>query len=335
MAVLAGALLVGDSVRASLRALVEARLGRADAVVLSAGFFREQLAADIGATPIVMVQGFVTGQESGRRVGQVLRLRRRRSVLAIPRRRRRRARAIATRCSALRSRASWRVEAGDAVLVRVQRPSAIPLESVHGRKDDLGRTMRLVVRSVLAPGSLGEFSLRPQQGEVRAVFVPLARLQNDLEIPGRVNALLAGTPVPDTALSRSARRGSFAVRHNSRISASVSARSTCRARSCSSPTPGCWTTARPAAAAKALDEMPGVATPIFTYLANTIRAGSREVPYSLVTAIDLQAIAPGVADATGPAADCPERLGRARPGRGGRRRGLPRVLPVGGARAAW
>ena len=41
VAVLAGALMVGDSVRASLRDLVLQRLGQTDRVVLSQGFFRE------------------------------------------------------------------------------------------------------------------------------------------------------------------------------------------------------------------------------------------------------------------------------------------------------
>jgi len=49
VAVLAGALLVGDSVRGSLRDLVVQRLGRADLAVLSSGFFREALAADLEA----------------------------------------------------------------------------------------------------------------------------------------------------------------------------------------------------------------------------------------------------------------------------------------------
>src|SRR5216110_907704 len=43
VAVLAGALLVGDSVRGSLRDLVLQRLGRTDRVLVSSGFFREAL----------------------------------------------------------------------------------------------------------------------------------------------------------------------------------------------------------------------------------------------------------------------------------------------------
>src|SRR6266498_3650038 len=71
VAVLAGALLVGDSVRGSLRDLVLQRLGNTDLVVVSTGFFREQLAHDLRAqsrfgsafvdvTPIITVQGLAT-----------------------------------------------------------------------------------------------------------------------------------------------------------------------------------------------------------------------------------------------------------------------------------
>src|SRR5262245_46717066 len=74
VAVLAGALLVGDSVRGSLRDLVVQRLGRADRVVVSSGFFRQALAEDLrgdeafaasfaGVAPLIAMQGQATGQE--------------------------------------------------------------------------------------------------------------------------------------------------------------------------------------------------------------------------------------------------------------------------------
>ena len=49
-AVLTGALLVGDSVRGSLRHLTLDRLGQIDHVMLSERFFRETLAAELGAS---------------------------------------------------------------------------------------------------------------------------------------------------------------------------------------------------------------------------------------------------------------------------------------------
>src|SRR5207245_10073894 len=78
------------------------------------------------------------------------------------------------------------VKAGDTILIRVQKPSAIPLESLHGRKEDVGGR----VGKTATKAAFREFSLRPQQGDVRAVLVPLARLQRHLDQQGKVNTIL-------------------------------------------------------------------------------------------------------------------------------------------------
>src|SRR5262249_32817818 len=68
VAVLAGALVVGDTVRGSLRDLVVHRLGRTDRLLRSSSFFREALAEDLrsdpgfassfaAVCPMIMVQG--------------------------------------------------------------------------------------------------------------------------------------------------------------------------------------------------------------------------------------------------------------------------------------
>jgi len=82
VAVLAGALLVGDSVRGSLADLVQQRLGATDLAIVAPQFFREQLAADLSAdprfagsfraaAPMIVADAVVTDQESGRRAGHV------------------------------------------------------------------------------------------------------------------------------------------------------------------------------------------------------------------------------------------------------------------------
>src|SRR5271155_2298214 len=77
VAVLSGALLVGDSVRESLRGLVLARLGKTEGAVTSAQFFREQLSSAVpGSTPMIAVQGVVTHDvvtpdSAGRRASNV------------------------------------------------------------------------------------------------------------------------------------------------------------------------------------------------------------------------------------------------------------------------
>ena len=53
VSVLAGALVVGASVKASLRELAVSRLGNVDHLVASTGFFRAQLAGDLATNATV------------------------------------------------------------------------------------------------------------------------------------------------------------------------------------------------------------------------------------------------------------------------------------------
>jgi putative ABC transport system permease protein len=311
VAVLAGALLVGDSVRGSLRDLVVRRLGLTDRVVVSSGFFREALADDLRADgtfapsfasicPMIAVPGLVSDQTSGRRAAHV-------QVYGVDDRFWRfHGRAAATAPQgrdALLSPAlasDIGLSGGGSAVLRVERPSAIPLESLHGRKDNLGRTLPVTVR-VLAAADLGEFSLKPQQGDVRAVFVPLQRLQHELDLTGRVNTLLVSDrPSPAGGATAAALRAS----RNGELERLIRRRATLEdvgltlrvlesrhELALESPS-GLLddVRARAATAAAAATAMP--ARPVLTYLANTLRSGERQVPYSLVTAIDLRSVAP-------------------------------------------
>src|SRR5215203_1082595 len=201
VAVLAGALLVGASVRASLRGLFLQRLGRATHVASAPNFFREALAADVragagfkeagfdSACPLVIAEGLVTHEASGRRAVSA-------QVYGVDARFwefHGRPDAAPQSAEALLSpalAAELGAAAGDAVILRVEQPSDIPVESLHGRRDDVGSGARLTVRETLRASELGEFSVRPSQTEVRAVFVPLASLQRSLDRAGRVNTIL-------------------------------------------------------------------------------------------------------------------------------------------------
>ncbi|HEY7189680.1 MAG TPA: FtsX-like permease family protein [Vicinamibacterales bacterium] len=296
VAVLAGALLVGDSVRGSLRDLVLGRLGKTDVIVASPTFFREQLADDIRAhegfaqrfsalTPLVVAQGFVSGQESGRTAGDVRvygvddRFWRFHGVMGVA--------GPSDREAFLSPALAQRVGAkeSDAVLVRVQRPTDVPLETLHGRRENLGRTMRLTVRRVLPAASLGEFALEAKQGEVLAVFVPLSRMQQDLEIDGRVNALLVAAK-DGTSGSRAAIESM--VRESGQLAdlgLSVKAIEPRGVLSVGSSA-GVLDDVHAAAIDKAVAAQGSKGQPLFTYLANTMRVGDREIPYSLVTALE-------------------------------------------------
>jgi ABC-type lipoprotein release transport system permease subunit len=248
VAVLAGALLVGDSVRASLRRLALDRIGATDYAVLGNLFFRETLAG----VPVIALEGMVSHQENGRRAGKV-------QVLGVDERfwrfhewpEQADAAVTTTLASELESKA------GDSLLVRVEKPSAIPLESLHGRKDEqLGVTLR-----VTAGAAAPEFSLQPQQGSVRAVYVPLRRLQRALAQPGKANvALVRGGP-PDLRRVFTLEDLGLHVRGQYLESDAAILND------------------------EVINAIPVPASPVFTYLANTIRTAKREMPYSLVTGL--------------------------------------------------
>ena len=287
VSVLAGALVVGDSVRGSLRDLALGRLGRTDLVVSSLGFFRESAADDLrkslqasGTAPLIVADGFVTLESSGRRAANVLvygvdqrfwifhGVTTRDGVFVSP--------ALAAEVGA---------KDGEVLLTRLQRPSEIPVESLFGRKEEVGRTVRLTLAGVLPRDQLGEFALKPQQTEVRAVFAPLRRIQRDLGVTGQVNTVLvAGGNRSDAALRSALQLEDLGVKLTT-----IEEPRTIIVEQAS----GIIGEALEAAVRRAATKIGIVPVPVFTYLANSIRKGDRQIPYSLITAVDLRLLPSG------------------------------------------
>lgn len=303
VAVLAGALLVGASVRASLADLARARLGRTNLVLAAETPFPANLATRLpprlsvradDVAPLLVLEGGVNHPESERRAQGV-------AVYGIDDRffafHQATASAPATGDVLLSPAlaAELRPVADEAVVVRVERPSAVPLDSLHGRRDDAGRSLRLAYRGELDRASMGEFSLAPAQTAVRAAFVALSRLQAAIDQSDRVNTLLiapAGESAPlDVSGMRRALRDAlepadlgltFEPAPGSPV-VIVNAASGLIADQAAS-----------AIAATARDAGLPV-MPVLTWLANRMTVGDRTVPYSLVTAIDPAATEDAVA----------------------------------------
>lgn len=296
VAVLAGALLVGDSVRASLRELFLQRLGSTEQVISGANFFRGQLAAEIqqdgrfpqsglrDACPLIVLRGTVTHEASKRWASSV-------QIYGVDEKFWQfhgKESTLAPRDRELLVGASLAdelgVAPGDSVLLRVEKPSAIPVESLHGRKEDLGRTIRLNARARLDPANLGEFSLQPQQTAVRVVFVPLGLLQRELEQEGKVNTILlsGGGEVTNSEVLRAIVKERVTLED-----LGVKVRALDEQGSLSLETDSSLVNNALAETASAAASKLGLRPqPIFSYLANSVRSGPREIPYSLVTAID-------------------------------------------------
>ncbi|MDE2964224.1 MAG: ABC transporter permease [Acidobacteriota bacterium] len=307
VAVLTGSLLVGDSVRGSLRQLALQRLGAAHWVITSSIFFREALAEEMAAhpdfvrqfgavCPLLVQEGWLTQPETGLRAAGV-------SVYGVDERfwrfqgvepdpdfgsGPRSGRRVLLSPEAARDLGA---EAGSPVLLRLEQPSNVPRDSLHGRRDRVGRTLRLSVSGILEPSHMGEFSLSPRQGPVRAVFVPLRRLQRDLEVPNRINTLLVSRVDPGRQpASDPARPDQLAgiLRDTYSLEDTDLKLRVLDGQQCLSvETEGTLIGEGLAVQVRNAAEALGLRTRfLFTYLANTIRTGGREIPYSLVTALD-------------------------------------------------
>ena len=304
VAVLAGALLVGDSVGASLRDLFLLRLGRVDHAISSSGFFREKLAVDLqlhggfsetfrAACPLIMLEGLVRHQENGRRGSGV-------RVYGVDERFWKfhgdpGAQRLGNREGFLSSALAQELgsKTGDSILVTIQKPDAVPAEWLHGRKGGIGSTIRLTLRGILPASALGEFSIHPQQGQVRAVFVPLRRLQQDLELEGKVNTILVSETDPgpgrrdDPIATKRELLGKLLKDTFTLGDLGIQLSVLEHRRFLVLESDSGLISAPLAQTAQATASRLGLRTsPILTYLANSIRSGSREIPYSLVTAMD-------------------------------------------------
>ncbi len=276
--ILGGAALVGESVRASLRSMVLDRLGNVDFVVTRGGFFREELAEEMrpAGTPIITLEGVVAHEPSGKRAAGV-------QVYGVDERFWKfqglpgaapRGREIQLTAALAKELAA---AANDTILLRVPKPSAIPLETLHGRKEDLGKTVRLTMSGpVQRP-----FSLRAQQGDVRAVYMSLSHLQREIVQPRRVNTIVAAHgKLPEVSLA----------------DLGIRLRTLANPACLSLETDSAVVSDALADSASRTAQSLGLRTqPVSSYLANTMRIGARDVPYSVVTALD-EAPAPAAED---------------------------------------
>ena len=283
VSVLAGALLIGESVRGSLRDLSSQRLGNTDDLISSASFFREQLAAELeqqSTCPMIALEGVVVHEPSKRRAGGVKvygvdeRFWKFHGVAGVTTPENQNALVSYSLASELGS------NPGESLLLRIEKPSDIPVESLHGRKEEVGRTIRLSVAGVLGSQSLGEFSLQPQQATVRAVFVKLSFLQQELEKNGRVNTILVAGTQPEksiaTLLKSKATLDDLGLKLRTINDQTISLESDSKILN-----EHVITAANTAAQALSLRTVP-----VLSYLANSISSGERSTPYSLVTALD-------------------------------------------------
>ncbi len=222
-AVLTGALLVGDSVRASLRDLTLDRLGHIDSSLVAERFFRADLAGEIAARSdfdadfervagAILLRGNAVHAGTRARAAQI-------NVLGIdaafaqlfdePTTSQVFQRHTGVRPPAWSfARASGQLfpsivinaalqreleaQIGDQLLVRFRLGSEVPRDTLLGSREaeDVVGTIRTSLIRVVPDRGMGRFDLNPHQAFPLSAFLSLDDLQTALEQEGRVNSLL-------------------------------------------------------------------------------------------------------------------------------------------------
>ncbi|MGB7344901.1 MAG: FtsX-like permease family protein [Pirellulaceae bacterium] len=195
-AVIVGALLVGDSMRGSLRSLTVERLGKTDSALIPGTFFDDKNITQSDAVALVLFSsGVVESSTSGsiRRAGNV-------QIVGcddsfwqldttgvVPKTKPQRDDVVLNQATA----DELGVVVGDQVTVRLPVEQAVPADSPLGRRDIRTEGLpRMTVVDIIADRGLGRFSLTASQASPQNIFVSRATITETLERSGQANVLL-------------------------------------------------------------------------------------------------------------------------------------------------
>jgi ABC-type lipoprotein release transport system permease subunit len=191
-AILSGSLLVGDSVKASLRRVAELRLGKAHAGMIGGDrWVTEKLAHETKSVPMIIASGSVSVATGKARVNaaQVLGVNEAFWQLSpsgkvFP---------IAAGDLAINTTMAQRlsVAVGDTVIVRLEKPSAISRDAPMSGATDQDVALRRKVSAVISDDDFGAFQLAASAVPQPTAFLALADLQSQVEMDGRCNALMS------------------------------------------------------------------------------------------------------------------------------------------------
>jgi ABC-type lipoprotein release transport system permease subunit len=300
-AVLTGALLVGDSMRGSLRELTLDRLGPIDEALVADRFFRTALADELdaqpafhdlasAAVPAILLEASLSNATSGTRANRT-------TLLGIN------DRFPTWGGGELRPPAADKlvlnqpladllgVKAGDDVLLRLPTPSEIPRDSALGRKTETITSRRLTVERVIVAEGPGRFSLRPNQSAPLMALVAIDALQEALKQPGRANAIFVTGREEASHGSAGEQKHLQAMLHPKLDDFGLHIAADEKFDCFNLTSDRMLLDADAERSALTAFGKQG-AQPVFTYLANTLAVDKREIPYSTVAGIDLVAAAP-------------------------------------------
>ncbi|MCZ6650853.1 MAG: FtsX-like permease family protein [Acidobacteria bacterium] len=314
-AVLTGALLMGDSVRGSLQDLAINRLGDVDLALVSPRFFREDLARDLAgqasfaaqfeeAVPAIDLDGAAAHATSGRLAAHVKILGVDQRFLDLvgaaftipPRESGQQPGAVINASLA----AELGAQVGDDLIISFTRFDAIPRDTLLGRRapEEVAGRLRLTLAGVIADSGAGRFGLTPHQGTPLNLFMDLGELQRRLERPRQANSLFLSGREGQADLGDEAQAADAAATAETLLRAALTLSDLdleLHRRGDVVVVQSREFVLRPhveKSVKAAAAELSLPVRPVQTYLANILRSGDRQVPYSTVAAVGGPADAP-------------------------------------------
>ncbi|MGA1867295.1 MAG: FtsX-like permease family protein [bacterium] len=287
IAILTGALLVGDSVQYSLEHLVTARLGRTEfALDARDRLFREELIIAMAASlrtdaaPVLRLNGIAISKGGTHRVNQV-------QVLGVDERffalnpHPVSFASIPEEGAVINQKVASRlgVKEGDTILLRIENVSRLPHDAPLVSDAHLSITLPLTVIGVASDEQFGRFSLRANQVAPYNVFISIAHLSKKIGHPSQANMMLIAQN-PEDMLTKEkiqhAMREHFTLQDAGLTLAQLPGRAVIELRS----DRVFIEKSVMDAALKAQEGAQGV----FTYFINQFRSRGRMTPYSFVSA---------------------------------------------------
>lgn len=199
-AVLVGALVVGDSVRYTLRHMAEARLGNAQFALQSGDrYFRDALTEKITpdtettVVPVIIQNATAARPDGAARVNRVQLMGVTPSFFDLSPNGPLESPPMSDGVALNEALAEQlNVEVGDTVVLRVTKPSSLPRDVPLTSEADAVAALRVKVDTILMDDDFGRFSLRAEQSPPFNAFIALDKLQAALDLDGRANTIVLG-----------------------------------------------------------------------------------------------------------------------------------------------
>jgi putative ABC transport system permease protein len=282
-AVLTGALIIGDSIRFTLRNMVDLRLGKIHyAMQTGDRFVRNQLAYELSdklgtmASPVLSVQTIAINPENNSRINkanlygidssfgaffenEIAPVEKDEVLINI------------------NTAQKLNLKPGNEILLRIQKAEIIPINTPFSSVENPSVSQRFVIKGIISREQSGRFSLKSNQAEPFNIYISKKALENKLELDGLANLILLGENDSNDLDTGKINQAFHELWQLKELGLNIK----------SIGIPGQFELVSDRIfmedwISENINNRSSV--PVLTYLVNSLRIGNRETPYSFVTA---------------------------------------------------